>query len=532
MIRVCSVRFPDLPIPQKFFFLSEQRCEKKSETHTKKRINQNFFFFFFSSQSCDNLYIYIYNIQEGSADYFVFDCYLLSNCDSEDVVPGSYIYVHYTSGVDGESCGEQTSPCKNLAYALDKAQSGDEVQLLDGATQIPSFTYSLPAKRFTVRGIPTADGEPVYPEIFMSYASTYVLQFAQKCQGTLDSFRVLVNASAMQQMRFFMHVTSNGNVAYLKIKFGSTDYFYDYFFFFFVSLMNMTTIGSGIETTLFYLEGNSPVYFVGCYFYNFASKGTNSCGLFFARQGHNVNVTIDSCLFDNLTDSNVHMVIFGQNGDYTSNCSVTFSNNILKNLQANNTHSSQPGMLYAKSHRWVGSNNTYFNILTTTNTNGYCGGVYGVSNDGFSNLTLINDSFRNISNAGNGGAVHTACTRNFTLTACSFELCSSTSKSGGAVYISNTGIFTYVSCRFYDNTAATGGKDVGHGQNILSSYSSSNFLHSCSNSTNNRIAFPDNSNLNHLLLGMFDMIVCIFIYYFVTLFRMCNNYILCCFQWL
>jgi hypothetical protein len=272
--------------------------------------------------------------------------------------------------------------------------------------------------------------------------------------------------------------------------------------------MNMTSIGTGIETTLFYLQGNSPLFFYECYFYNFASNGANCCGLFFARTNHNVNLTIESCVFDNLTDSNIHMVIFGQNHDFTANCTLIFSNNVLKNLQGFNTHATQPGMIYLKSHWWVASNNTYSNIFTVTNANGYRGGVYGVSNDGFSNLTLTNDSFRNISNAGNGGAVHTACTKNFTLTACTFELCSTT-KSGGAIFINSTGIFTYVSCRFYNNTASSGGKDVGHNQNIQSSYSSSNFMHTCSNNIDNRVVFPDGSNLNHLLLGM--IVVCSYI---------------------
>jgi hypothetical protein len=141
--------------------------------------------------------------------------------------------VHYSNGIDDNSCGEEADhPCQSLAYAVDKAQSGDEVRLLDGATRILSFSYLLPVKRFTVRGIPTDDGQQLYPEIFMNGEYEDIFLFARRCQATLDSFRVLVDASAHEPSRFFLRATCIGNDGYVRIKFANADYFYGYFFYF------------------------------------------------------------------------------------------------------------------------------------------------------------------------------------------------------------------------------------------------------------------------------------------------------------
>jgi hypothetical protein len=207
---------------------------RRNAKHGKKEIRKVFFFFFFS-RCYDNSFLY--NIQEGSVDYFVLDCYLLSTCDSDGTVIGNYIYTDFVNGVDGTSCGEEANPCKTIPYALDKAQARDEVRLLGGNTDITSVSYSLPPKQFSVSGVPAVvEGVPLYPQIFMSYANTYVFQFSKKLRGTFDSFRVLVNASAKVQMRFFLELSSNGNDSYLRIKFDKADYFYGWFFFFLLAI--------------------------------------------------------------------------------------------------------------------------------------------------------------------------------------------------------------------------------------------------------------------------------------------------------
>jgi hypothetical protein len=273
----------------------------------------------------------------------------------------------------------------------------------------------------------------------------------------------------------------------------------------------VTSIGVGMETSLFFFSGNSSVSFFNSRFYTFNSNGVNHCGIFFARAQNNVNCTFESCEFDNVTDNRDNPILFGQNYDYTANCTVRFNNNVVKNILATASNTSQAATFYLKNIKWVGYNNTYFNV-SSPNNNGFRGAVYGLDNLGFTNLTLTNDSFNTIVNRGNGGAINSNCPRNFTLSGCVFELCSSTNGRGGAIFIDNIGIFSFAYCSFSNNTAAVanGGNDIGHNQNLYNAYSSSNFVVTCSNSDNNKISFPDGQNLNNLLLGMCVIVIVYF----------------------
>jgi hypothetical protein len=220
---------------------------------------------------------------------------------------------------------------------------------------------------------------------------------------------------------------------------------------------------------------------------------------------HNVNTTIDSCTFDNLTDTQAKDAeIISTEGDYSANATILFINNTVSNFQNAGNNTGQGAIVHIRNWRFTGINNTFVNITTATG-NGFVG-MYGVDNGALVNLSLTYQIFRNISNRGNGGAIHTISTKNFTLTLCTFELCTTAAK-GGAIYINNTGIFTFVDCKFLGNTATGGGNDIGHQLNIQDSYSSSNFRHTCSSSQDNKITFADTTNLNHLLLGMSVMIV-------------------------
>jgi hypothetical protein len=150
----------------------------------------------------------------------------------------------------------------------------------------------------------------------------------------------------------------------------------------------------------------------------------------------------------------------------------------------------------------TGFNNTISNVATP-NGNGYVGGFLLVDNQAFAGLSLTSTAFSNITNSGDGGAIHTNSAKNFVLTTCVFDSCKSTNGRGGAIFINGTGIFTYIRCRFYGNNALIGGCDIHHNQNILSCYSTSNFVQTCSDSTGFRTMFPNNENIDNFLLGFF-----------------------------
>jgi hypothetical protein len=238
-----------------------------------------------------------------------------------------------------------------------------------------------------------------------------------------------------------------------------------------------------------------------------------------------VNCTIDNCVIDSITDNGVHAMIFAQNHDYSANCTVRFTNNIVRNIRANSENTSQGAAFFLRSHRWTGSNNTYTNI-SAPNNQGFRGAVYGVDNQAYTSLTLTNDSFTDITNRNDGGAIHTNCPRNFTLSSCSFENCQATNGRGGAIFINSSGIFTYLYCRFYNNSAsvANGGNDVGHNMDIYVLYTSSNFVVTCSNSAGIKVAFPDGQNLNNLLLGVFIFRIVYFGHLYLFIFQTCRMY--------
>jgi hypothetical protein len=135
--------------------------------------------------------------------------------------------VRYEDGVDAEGCGGETNPCKNIAYALDMAQAGWEVRLLYSSTNFPSVAYSLPGKLFSIQGVPEmVDGEPIYPQLLMNYTTNTNFNFSNECRGTFSWVRLLINASANQQQRWFLYQTANGNTAYMRFEFDFADCLY------------------------------------------------------------------------------------------------------------------------------------------------------------------------------------------------------------------------------------------------------------------------------------------------------------------
>jgi hypothetical protein len=220
---------------------------------------------------------------------------------------------------------------------------------------------------------------------------------------------------------------------------------------------------------------------------------------------HNVNTTIDSCRFNNLTDSQAKdAIIISTEADFAANATIRFVNNVVTNFQNAGSSSSQGAIVHNRNFKFTGINNTFVN-LSIPSGNGFLG-MYGVDNGPLVNLSLTNDSFRNVSNRANGGVIHTISTKNFTLASCTFELCTTTAK-GGVVYITNTAMFTFFSCRYYSNNAAGGGNEICHQLNLYDSYSSASFVVTCSDSANDKITFPDGRNLNNLLLCMCIIVI-------------------------
>jgi hypothetical protein len=135
--------------------------------------------------------------------------------------------VRYGDGVDAENCGDETNPCKNIAYALNKAPAGWVVRLLYSSTNFPSVFYSLPGKLFSVEGVPeVVDGESLYPQIFVDYSQSQVFNFSNACQGSFLGMRLLANSSASVGGRVFLYVAANSSNAYLRFEFDFTDCFF------------------------------------------------------------------------------------------------------------------------------------------------------------------------------------------------------------------------------------------------------------------------------------------------------------------
>jgi hypothetical protein len=165
-----------------------------------------------------------YDVQEGSTEYFVFDCYLLSTCEE---VSSGYVYVRYENGIDVSNCGGETNPCKNIAYALNKAPEGYEIRLLYSSANFPSVACSLPGKLFSIQGVPeVVDGELIYPQKNMDYSAYINFNFSNACRGTFCWVRLLINASANQQERWFLYQTANDNTAYMRFEIDFADCLY------------------------------------------------------------------------------------------------------------------------------------------------------------------------------------------------------------------------------------------------------------------------------------------------------------------
>jgi hypothetical protein len=177
------------------------------------------------------------------------------------------------------------------------------------------------------------------------------------------------------------------------------------------------------------------------------------------------------------------------------------NNTIVKDIFNNGGNTQYAGTFYLRNFKHIGINNTYLNISVPV-TPGYAGGVYYVDNQTYASISLTGCSFTNITNNGYGGAIFTNSAFNFTFTTCIFSQCISTNGKGGAIFINSTGIFSYASCRFLENDAGYGASDIDHNTNILSSYSSVNFLATCSDSSSPRTLFPDGGNLDNFILGV------------------------------
>jgi hypothetical protein len=119
-----------------------------------------------------------------------------------------------------------------------------------------------------------------------------------------------------------------------------------------------------------------------------------------------VSCTIDGCLFENITDLYQYSVLVCTSHDYAANCTAVFSNNIIRTIHSTNQSTQYSGTFYLRNFKWTGYNNNYSGI-TTTGGVGFIGTVYMVDSQQFSNLTLTNDTFYNITNAGNGVGMFT-----------------------------------------------------------------------------------------------------------------------------
>jgi hypothetical protein len=160
---------------------------------------------------------------QTSGDYLNFDCLIITTCEVS-----SYIYVDFDNGIDNSTCGAEDSPCKTIPFTLDMAGEDQEVRVVHSGSDIPTFTYSLPGKVFRITGIALLQaGELNFPQLFVDYTQTTMINFAQRCRGTFDSFRLLVNSSASQGGRSFFYLTANGNNAYMIFQFVFTDCFVD-----------------------------------------------------------------------------------------------------------------------------------------------------------------------------------------------------------------------------------------------------------------------------------------------------------------
>jgi hypothetical protein len=151
--------------------------------------------------------------------------------------------------------------------------------------------------------------------------------------------------------------------------------------------------------------------------------------------------------------------------------------------------------------RLKGTNSTFANISGMTET-GFKGGVFYIESSAGVTFDLTQCLFSNIENAGDGGVIYTNTGSSFTLTSCTFEQCSS-GGSGGAIYINSTGIFTFNYCKFLNNSANSGGNDISHNTDVSNSYTSDNFVQTCSISDTPRVGFPGSITLDNLLLGMY-----------------------------
>jgi hypothetical protein len=279
------------------------------------------------------------------------------------------------------------------------------------------------------------------------------------------------------------------------------------------------------------LYGNSRSYFVNCIFSHFYFNFTQSSyvgGMFYITYSSRPNFI--SCKFDDINCTGSYPVMFYSDLTYSVH-TINITNTTYQNINHSGSSSLFGLFLQSPSLRLTAIGSSFVNI---TGTQGFKGGVFYIDNQSNITFNLSLCNFTNIQNGGDGGVIYSNTGTSYTLTSCVFEQCSSTGGSGGAIYINNTGIFTYISCRFLNNSANSGGNDIHHSSNLVSSYSSSQFVQTCSSSSSSRVAFPNNVNVDSLLLGLKMCYFCfyfiLFIYLFVLI-RMCSSSVLCSHEW-
>jgi hypothetical protein len=200
--------------------------------------------------------------------------------------------------------------------------------------------------------------------------------------------------------------------------------------------------------------------------------------------------------FDDIECTNDYPAIINL---YDTSDSLSFdlivNNTVLKNIENGGTSTSYGAIVYALHSSLSFTNSTLENI---TASGGFKGGVLNVVSDDFS-VSLLDCTFKNVSNLDNGGVLYHSNSVGYNAAACVFERCGSTSGSGGVLFISSTGVFTFNNCQFLSNTANVGGNDIHHGTDMSSSYNWSIFKQTCSTSASPRVAFPGNVNIDYLL---------------------------------
>jgi hypothetical protein len=264
----------------------------------------------------------------------------------------------------------------------------------------------------------------------------------------------------------------------------------------FFRYVNFTSFGGTIQGTLFYVFGSIRVYYENCIFSHFDFNFTGSYrGMFVIR--YTSRQIFINCTFYDINCTNNYPILFYGEGTYSFTLNI--SGTTFKNIIHNGNSTSLGSFCRVPGLKLTAINNTF---ISCSSPNGFKGGVFYLDNNSNITFNLTQCTFTNIENGGDGGVIYTNCPTNYTITSCIFENCSSSGGKGGAIYINNTGIFTYIQCRFLNNSGNSGGNDIDHSTDLSTSYSSYNFVRTCSLSESPRVYFSGGGNVDNLLLGL------------------------------